>query len=129
LGAWIDGKGRRVYLRHTHIKRIHNRQACLLIEVCRVTHESTAAQVLDGPRDTDDFCSAEINASEAVQVASSCLDSFLEFVGGYHHGNGFIDVERFIGVLFGSEFTEGVLGVFNAAPADEPPSKNVRGAM
>lgn len=46
-GAWIDGKRRVAYLRHTHVKRIHSRQAGLLIEVCRVTHESTAAQILN----------------------------------------------------------------------------------
>lgn len=93
----------------------------MLVEIRRVSHKCAAAQVLDGPRNADNFRTAEVDAFEAVPVAGAGLDGFLELVGRHHHGDCLVDVEGVVSVLLRCEGKQGFLGVFRAASADEPP--------
>lgn len=51
-----------------------------------VSHESTAAQVLDHPHAASDLGPAAIDSLEAIDVCRSGRNAFLELVGVDHHG-------------------------------------------
>ena len=89
-------------------------------EVGRETnHGARAAEGLNCPDESDDFCTTEIHAFETVPVVGSREVFFLELVGVNHHRDSGIRIE--VGLASRSQTQQLLLRVVITAFSDKPP--------
>ncbi len=109
-------------LAERHAERALDRQAGLLVKVCRIAHERGTTEGLDHPYAAHNLSPALIDTFEQVRIRRAGHHLLFHLIGMNHHRHGLVGVEFDARVPI-CQAGERFLCVFEAALANEPPGR------